>query len=276
MALPIGTPRPCKGCGKTIFKLKFCTNECREDWYARTSKDRERARNADRGIPSWKDRYGAEYGSTLVERDCEVCGKHFSRRKRPDDAARCCSRECGFELARQRGEVSRLITAEKRLYAKWARRSNPKTRDCIECGCEVSVFAKFCETCKPRNQPKACRDCSTEVPKHAQRCEPCRAKAERKAKRASRAARDKRIKAATVETFDPFEVFDRDKWRCHICGVKTPKRLRGTYEDNAPELDHIIPLAAGGEHSRRNTACSCRKCNIAKSDKPLGQLRLVA
>lgn len=82
--------------------------------------------------------------------------------------------------------------------------------------------------------------------------------------------------AATIETFDPFEVFDRDGWCCHLCGCKTPKRLRGTYEDNAPELDHLEPLATGGEHSRRNTACSCRKCNNMKGAKPLGQLRLIA
>jgi 5-methylcytosine-specific restriction endonuclease McrA len=85
-----------------------------------------------------------------------------------------------------------------------------------------------------------------------------------------------RGKVDGAERFDPLEVLARDGWRCHICGVSTPKRLRGTFDDRAPELDHIIPLAAGGEHTRLNTACACRKCNIAKSNKPLGQLRLVA
>jgi hypothetical protein len=85
-----------------------------------------------------------------------------------------------------------------------------------------------------------------------------------------------RTKVDATEVFDPLEVLARDGWRCHLCGVRTPKSKRGTHHDRAPELDHIVPLSAGGEHSRLNTACACRRCNIAKSDKPLGQLRLVA
>ncbi|QDP57374.1 MAG: putative HNH endonuclease [Prokaryotic dsDNA virus sp.] len=61
-----------------------------------------------------------------------------------------------------------------------------------------------------------------------------------------------------------------------MCGCKTPEAKRGTYAANAPELDHIIPLAKGGAHSKANTACSCRRCNIAKSDKVLGQPSLLA
>src|SRR5690606_1024132 len=136
--------------------------------------------------------------------------------------------------------------------------------------------ARFCE-------------CGTELQRYARRCGPCAERASALAKKRYRqsphhkAARRKTKawrraveRGVTAERFDPFEIFERDKWRCHICSTKTPKSLRGTYEDNAPELDHIVPLAAGGEHTRRNTACSCRKCNIEKADKPLGQLRLAA
>ena len=68
------------------------------------------------------------------------------------------------------------------------------------------------------------------------------------------------------------KVLERDGYRCKLCGVKTPKRKRGTYDDDAPELDHIVPLSKGGEHSYLNTQCACRKCNIEKADKPLGQM----
>jgi len=43
---------------------------------------------------------------------------------------------------------------------------------------------------------------------------------------------------------------------------------------DAPELDHIVPIAAGGSHTYSNVACACKKCNIKKSSKPLGQLNL--
>lgn len=48
----------------------------------------------------------------------------------------------------------------------------------------------------------------------------------------------------------------------------------GVGKDNAPELDHIVSLAEGGEHSMRNTQCLCRKCNQEKGVTTKGQLRL--
>jgi 5-methylcytosine-specific restriction endonuclease McrA len=95
-------------------------------------------------------------------------------------------------------------------------------------------------------------------------------------RRTSKARRRALERGLEAERFDPIEVLARDGWRCHICKVSTPKRLRGSYDDRAPELDHIIPLAEGGKHTRINTACACRKCNNAKGARPLGQLRLVA
>lgn len=80
--------------------------------------------------------------------------------------------------------------------------------------------------------------------------------------------------AAWVESVDPLQVFERDNWRCHLCGVKTKARLRGTADALAPELDHIAPLSKGGDHSYRNTACSCRRCNMSKGASIEGQMRL--
>jgi 5-methylcytosine-specific restriction endonuclease McrA len=83
-----------------------------------------------------------------------------------------------------------------------------------------------------------------------------------------------RKRTATVESVDPYRVFERDQWRCHMCGRKTKKELRGKHDTLSPELDHIIPLAEGGEHSYRNTACSCRECNGRKGARPIGQMLL--
>ena len=64
--------------------------------------------------------------------------------------------------------------------------------------------------------------------------------------------------------FNIFDIFERDKWRCNACGVKTPLRFRGTYAGNAPELDHVIPISKGGPHTKENTQCLCRTCNRSK------------
>jgi 5-methylcytosine-specific restriction endonuclease McrA len=77
------------------------------------------------------------------------------------------------------------------------------------------------------------------------------------------------------EYVNAFKVFDRDGWRCQICGKKTPKKNRGTYLSNAPELDHRIPISRGGDHLYSNVQCACRSCNGEKSNhNNSGQLPL--
>jgi 5-methylcytosine-specific restriction endonuclease McrA len=90
--------------------------------------------------------------------------------------------------------------------------------------------------------------------------------------RAWRLVRCTRVRRAQIgRRFDPFEVFERDGWRCHICGKLTKRSLRGQKVPLAPELDHIMPLSKGGEHSLSNTACACFSCNARKGAKPYGQ-----
>jgi 5-methylcytosine-specific restriction endonuclease McrA len=105
-------------------------------------------------------------------------------------------------------------------------------------------------------------------------CETCRKRAERRYKRYGNSEYLRHKAENNGERFNPIDVLKRDHWTCQLCGVKTPKRLRGTFKDNAPELDHIIPLSMGGEHSMRNTQCLCRKCNGEKGATTKGQLRL--
>lgn len=93
-------------------------------------------------------------------------------------------------------------------------------------------------------------------------------------RRAADNARRARLLSAVTELFAPIEIFERDNWRCHLCGVRTPKKLRGTKHPHSPELDHIIPLSKGGDHTRQNTACACCHCNASKGGKMLGQQRL--
>jgi len=83
-----------------------------------------------------------------------------------------------------------------------------------------------------------------------------------------RSARRRAVKrGATIEKVSRAAVYERDAGRCHICGKKVPKK--------GWHLDHIIPLARGGEHSYRNVAVSCPMCNMRKHTKAGGQLRLI-
>ncbi len=70
------------------------------------------------------------------------------------------------------------------------------------------------------------------------------------------------------------KVFRRDGWLCQICGGATDPATRGTTHPDAPELEHIVPLAKGGEHSYANTACAHRHCKKERQDQasPFGNL----
>ena len=78
--------------------------------------------------------------------------------------------------------------------------------------------------------------------------------------------RKHRKRGVHCESVDPFKVFERDGYMCQACGTNTPIGKRGSIDADAPELDHIVPLAKGGQHTYSNTQCLCRKCNRRKSD----------
>jgi 5-methylcytosine-specific restriction endonuclease McrA len=79
--------------------------------------------------------------------------------------------------------------------------------------------------------------------------------------RRSHFRRARRFGGAYDPTVDAFKVFERDGWRCQMCGCDTPRELRGRTAPNAPELDHIIPMADGGGHTWDNVRCACYRCN---------------
>jgi 5-methylcytosine-specific restriction endonuclease McrA len=169
---------------------------------------------------------------------CTICGSAFEQR---DHNSRLCSDKCRAEDSRRRA-----FTLNKSHHLVDSFR-------CAECGRQHT----------PAYGDKSRVYCS-------QRC------GRRAVNRIRHKIERARLRTQTVEPVNPNKVFDRDRWRCQLCGCKTPRKLRGTIEANAPELDHIVPLSVGGEHSYRNTQCACRACNGAKADKPLGQTRLFA
>lgn len=83
-----------------------------------------------------------------------------------------------------------------------------------------------------------------------------------------------RLRDAFVEPVYRSKVFERDRWRCGICGKPTRKTAK-VPDYLAPTLDHIVPLAASGAHSMANVQCAHFICNARKQDRGTDQLRLV-
>jgi 5-methylcytosine-specific restriction endonuclease McrA len=72
-----------------------------------------------------------------------------------------------------------------------------------------------------------------------------------------------RVAAATTERFDPHEIFERDGWICCLCHAAVSPELAWP-DPLSPSLDHVLPLVAGGEHSRANTQLAHWICNVRK------------
>lgn len=205
---------------------------------------------------------------------CQICSQPITRRIRKSrDSGRCCSRACGFEMMRRERSASRA----DRLARLAEIRKASRQRKCIECGgvFEAQASAKFCShQCSVRSKAakkaeRACQECGSKfLPVYGDKrrnfcSEFC---ATRHFKRVTKGVARAKSYGAQSEPINPIAVMERDGWTCHICGEDAPRELRGTMRWNAPELDHIIPLSAGGSHTYDNVACAHRSCNLDKGD----------
>lgn len=210
---------------------------------------------------------------------CCFCGVSFKLNPKSKRAGKFCTRDCSFKSKARiksereslkrikennsadqlKSEHNKVKSVTKRVviaYIAFLLRKirNRKTSQsyCGDCG--VPTGLKFGMPSRMR-----CRDCSRERAKSTEsyRASKRRSKAKRKAIERG---------AVTAEKIDPLLVLSRGMWRCYICGISTPKSLRGTNSDNAPEVDHVHPISRGGSHSYDNLACICRSCNSKKSN----------
>lgn len=275
--------RDCLVCGKGFITAhdgrKYCSGACRENLKNERRCANRKPRNPIFGIPPVK---------------CKNCHQEFHVYSRNENTF--CSRSCSFAFKARHKKSKEEIKQRQlaRLAEKRSLRDLPKCKNCgttflrknnaqrvcsINCRDVLREKRYQAELARIRSArvyvPVACKECGKSFLPNTHQRKYCSAACLKKKQRAvaKRKARAL-LRLARVESVNPVTVFQRDKWRCQLCGVKTPRRLRGSYEPDAPEMDHVVPLSLGGEHSYRNTQCACRSCNGKKSNTPLGQLRL--
>lgn len=61
----------------------------------------------------------------------------------------------------------------------------------------------------------------------------------------------------TVSKRTRFEVLRRDDFACQYCGVKAP--------ETGLTIDHVMPVALGGDDKPTNLVTACRECNSGKA-----------
>ena len=67
------------------------------------------------------------------------------------------------------------------------------------------------------------------------------------------------IRRKTISLKDRWKVLKRDNYCCVQCGSRPP--------DIVLEIDHIVPLARGGNDSLDNLQTLCNRCNQGKNDR---------
>ena len=262
----------CLYCGKAIVgrKRKYCDRFCRN-----THRDRIN------GVLPVQEAFAIRREKTKERfgRQCQQCGADFIFKPGGGniDGGKFCSRRCYA--------VSRI----KRINGyKPGARCKIYVCDCKVCGRKFvfNVKRSWCSVlclkekarirayehnaAKKDTAEKACLGCGEYfVPEYGSKrrgycSKGCCMKTNRRVNRHKKRAL---MKTAIIESVNPLTVFVRDGWRCRICGKKLKAHNRGTIKQNAPELDHIIPLSIGGEHSYKNTQCACRRCNSIKGNR---------
>lgn len=188
-------------------------------------------------------------GCEVVVHKCIVCGGMTTK---PMYCSYVCMRHAEYlrlrEKTRPQREASKAEQERKRLerIAEQERRKAERWHACPVCGCMT-------------DRKKYCSDA-------------CKKRARNSTKDAMRRAK---VAAAMVDKDITLEAV----WRnglgvCYICGCLTDwndkREENGTIicGDRYPSIDHIVPLAKGGEHSWNNCALACRRCNYEKGDAP--------
>jgi len=235
----------CQNCGKKYKakkknRDKYCSRECAFEAHKMTITCKQCGKEY-KLSEGWQDQNycSKECHDKAFTFTCEICGKTLIGTS-PNQ--KYCSRACRLEASRRRSsEIYRRKFEEK---------YSGKTLICKVCGKEFvpeygSKRRSFCSD-----------ECKEEAMKEHRR------KRDKSAEKARRRARKRNCE---IEKFTKKEIFERDNWICQICGKPVDKNLK--YPDPyVATLDHIVPLAKGGNHTRDNVQLAHFICNSYKRD----------
>lgn len=282
----------CQQCGKSFeayHKRKHCSAECRE----KNGRELQKVEKICEGCEVafiGRDKRSKFCSSECANRThngcrkchiCLWCASVFTIKTRSSkNDGKYCSRQCRFDYLNWRTEV-RAVQSDGDTWRVGGQCGD--VRVCEACGklyestganqkvcSDACAYEKFKERQRRCYEPKLTwKDCLYCGKMFCSSRRTCSKRCQRKNARAnkSKGYEERCIKYGTH--YDPsvkrLAIFKRDNWTCQLCGIKC--RQDGQYlEEDAPELDHIMPISKGGDHVESNVWCLCRKCNAEKSD----------
>jgi 5-methylcytosine-specific restriction endonuclease McrA len=260
--LPVRDLITCTECGKQELRMpgvKTCSTKC--------SKARIKRRVAAYARP---------------EKKCLHCGGIF----RPKGSRLgYCSLRCGADARKERnGNTWERAVGDGYLW--WA----TKWKKCRECGCTMFANAKqlLCsDECRREEArkdalvervDKQCERCgkvfnlSVNTADRRPHCPRCVTHLGKKWQKGSLHRKRARKYGVTYEPINRRKLFERDNYKCWICG-RTTRKDKKVPHHRAPTIDHIVAMSKGGSHTWDNVACACFICNSRKSSRKLNRDR---
>jgi len=235
----------CQNCGKEYTakakdRDKFCSRECA--FAFKTMIREQRELDEALGIGTFCKVYFPR---------CSECGKLFTAKR---DGCLVCSHECHLD----RGK--RLWIEYKEAIGRNAGRVEILV--CEYCGKEFEheIYNQIPRFCSKRCSRLSWNEANPNRYFHMRADQ-------RHRRRARKYGND------VFQSIDPLLIYMRDGWRCGICGQIVDPTLKHP-DPMSASLDHIIPLAVGGTHTRQNVQLAHMICNSSKQDTGGGQLRL--
>lgn len=222
--------------------------------------------------------------ATLPPIHCAECGKEVSRPDRRTQ--RFCSEKCKKRASNRRQNRRRQPLRDP----------NPLVRTCLHCGgrfiparrdqvycsrktgkwCAIYAYQARKKAGEPLRQVKQqlhCQECGTEFTALKANARWCSSQC--KNRNTGRVMSRRRTGELPRVPYTDREIFERDGWRCHLCGKPVNRKVKRTHPDGAT-IDHIVPISLGGVDEPANVATAHWHCNHAKKVRALNeQLRLI-
>jgi hypothetical protein len=235
----------CKGCAQEVVKAPPPARDIRTDYCSKQCKE-----------ALWWKQHPRAY---VRELSCQRCSATF----RGEPRTRYC------ELCRVKQAQPTVPTMCAVCDTVFARKSSHRKATCSRaCGRKLSGRSHSGQKHPKQIREHQCRDCrGLFIGPQIGRCPACQAINKRKHHvGGNHCQRARKAGVPRDYSITSTRVFDRDGWRCRLCGCVTPKQLKGSYQPNAPELDHIIPLSVGRSNLYREGTAKPTKSRIFPSE----------
>jgi hypothetical protein len=206
---------------------------------------------------------------------CRRCGDLFDAPVRPGPAPSYCSWHC--KIRSQPSRVEKIAEPVEKVcgwcWQPFIARAQRLPHSTCGKRCSKLLYQQQQVWGEPNACPlPLCIDCRTPYSPgsaHAKlrlRCEQCRRRAGRDIERERARSAHRRRVVAGGDDIEILDIAVRDRFTCWICEGKVNVMIRWP-DPWSPSLDHVLPIAQGGEHLVDNVRLSHLRCNIQREHR---------